>query len=175
MLNAYIELQDRHSGMAGLIVAARPEISNYLRKKIKVFPTGLHMITGQADVAMQWADLALAVSGTVSLDLARHRTPMVGMYKTGWGSWMLSKILLRTKYRLLPNIIAEEEIVPEFIPHPGGSMPIVEAASLLIRDSRNLAIQRDSLSAVLGRFSGKRPGAEAAKAIAKLMAGGSGA
>src|SRR5690606_30753167 len=39
VVNTYIELQGRHAGMAGLIVAANPEIAKLIRKKIGHFPT----------------------------------------------------------------------------------------------------------------------------------------
>ena len=44
---------------------------------------------------------------------------MIGIYKTGVGAWLLSKLMLRTHYRLLPNIVAEREIVPEYVPYIG--------------------------------------------------------
>src|SRR5690606_22187855 len=110
LVNTYIELQGRHAGMAGLIVAANPEIAKLIRKKIGHFPTGMHMVTGQADTAIAWCDLALVVSGTISLDVALQRKPMVAVYRTGIISWLLAKVILRTPFRLLPNLIPGREV-----------------------------------------------------------------
>jgi lipid-A-disaccharide synthase len=171
LVGAYSELQGRHSGMGGVIVAASPEMAAIVRRKAKVFPHGLHMITGDPDPVIAWADLALAVSGTVTLDIARQHTPMVGIYKTGLVSWIGAKIIVRTPFRLLPNIIAEREIVPEFVPYIGGSMAIARAASPYLLDSKAAAVQAEELKRVCLRFAGKRPAKEAATLIIKVIKG----
>ena len=172
LANVYTELHGRHAGMTGVIVAANPELAKLVRKKIKVFPTGLHMVTGQADIAIAWCDLALAVSGTVSLDITRQRKPMVGVYRTSVFTWLASKLIVRTPYRLLPNIIADREIVPEFVPYAGGPMPIVKAASKYLLDSKNAANQAEELGRVCMRFANKKPADEAARLIIKIMKDG---
>jgi len=146
-----------------------------VRKKIKVFPSGMHMTTAQAsggtDAAIAWCDLALAVSGTITLDIARQRKPMVGVYKSGLITWLGAKLLVRS-YVLLPNIIADREIVPEFAPHIGGAMPIVKAASRYILDSKNAANQAEELNRVCLRFANKKPAEEAARLIIKILKDG---
>ncbi|HWB21214.1 MAG TPA: hypothetical protein VG711_13025 [Phycisphaerales bacterium] len=169
LVDAYTELQGRHHGMGGVIVAANQELAKLIRKKIRVFPGGLHMVTGQVDAAIAWCDLALAVSGTVTLDVTRQLKPMVGVYKTGVISWLGSKLLLKTAYKLLPNIVAEREIVPEFVPHVGGAMPIVRAATPMLIDSKNAAMVTEALRRVALRFSNKKPAEEAATLILELI------
>jgi lipid-A-disaccharide synthase len=175
LVNVYTELQGRHAGMTGVIVAANPELAKIVRKKIKVFPSGMHMTTAQAsggtDAAIAWCDLALAVSGTITLDIARQRKPMVGVYKSGLITWLGAKLLVRS-YVLLPNIIADREIVPEFAPHIGGAMPIVKAASRYILDSKNAANQAEELNRVCLRFANKKPAEEAARLIIKILKDG---
>ncbi|MEE8153933.1 MAG: hypothetical protein V3T53_03115 [Phycisphaerales bacterium] len=171
LVSVYHELQGRHSGMGGVVVAANPELARVIRRRIKVFPTGLHMVTGSIDAAIAWCDLALAVSGTITLDLTVHRKPMVGVYKTGLLSWLGANLLLRTRYRLLPNIIAEREIVPEFVPHVGGPMSIVKRATKYLSDSKNAAVQSEELHRVCLRFANHKPAEEAARLISKVIAG----
>jgi len=172
LVKAFAEIQSRHSGTAGLIVAARPELAKLIRKKTKVFPNALHMVTGLVDPAIAWADLCLAVSGTISLDIARQQKPMIGVYKTGVIAWLGAKVLLRAPLRLLPNIIAEREICPEFIPHCGGPLPIVREAYDFIQDSKNAAIASQELSRVCQRFANKRPAEEAARLIMRVIKDG---
>jgi lipid-A-disaccharide synthase len=172
LVDTYTELQARHAGMCGVIVAANKELALIIRKKIPVFPTGLHMITGQLDATICWSDLCIAVSGTVSMDICRQQKPLIGVYKTSLIAWLGSKVILRTPYRLLPNIIAEREIVPEFVPHAGGSGPLVRAANEYLLDSKNQAITAEELARVCHRFVNKRPPEEAAKLIFRLMKDG---
>jgi lipid-A-disaccharide synthase len=172
LVNAYTELQSRFSGSSGVICAANANIARIVRRKIKVFSTGLNMVTGQSDAVIWWCDLALTVSGTITLDIARQRKPMVGVYKVGVPTWALSKVILRTPFCLLPNAIAEREIVPEFVPHIGGCMPIVKHAGKYLLDSKNAAIQSEELARVIARFANKNPAEEATKLILKVIKDG---
>lgn len=172
LANAFTELQGRFSGATGVIAALNPEIAKLVRKKVKVFPTGMHTVTGQIDTVIAWCDLAITVSGTVTLDIARQRKPMIGVYKVGPLAWLGSKLLLRSKFCLLPNLIADREIVPEFVPHVGGAAPIVKWASKYLLDSKNAAIQSEELSRVLLRFANKKPAEEATKLILKVIKDG---
>lgn len=165
----YTELQGRHAGMRGVVVAANPHLARLIRRKINVFPTGLHMITGDAEAVIGWCDLALAVSGTISLDITLQRKPMIGLYRTGLLSWLGAKLVLRTPYRLLPNIIAEREIVPEFIPYVGGPMPIVRVATRFLSDSKHAAVQAEELHRVCLRFANHDPPKEGARAILETI------
>lgn len=172
LVAAYTELQSRYNGMGGVIVAANAEMAKLVRKKVHVFPTGLHMTTGNTEAAIAWCDLALAVSGTVTLDIARQRKPMIGVYKSGWLSWLGSKLLLRTPFCLLPNIVADREVVPEFVPHPGGANPIIREATRILHDSKRAATLSEELHRVCLRFGHHDPAAEAAQWILKVVKDG---
>ncbi len=171
LVKVYTELNHRQRGTAGLIVAANDALGTRIRRKIGTLPPGLHVSSGNADVAIAWCDFALNVSGTVSLDIARQTKPMVAVYRTGWVSALGAKLLLKTPCRLLPNIIAGREIVPEFIPHAGGAGAVIDAAAHLMEDSKHLAIQSEALRRVLTPYEGHVPEEEAADAIANLLKG----
>lgn len=169
LVRSFSELQDRHRGTAGLICAASEEIARLVRRMVPSMPTGLHMITGELDSAIHWCDMALAVSGTVSLDLTRQFKPMVGVYRVSLLSRLGAMLLLRTPHRLLPNILAGRRIVPEFVPHWGGSKPVTEAADHLLQDSRRLAQASEDLKRIAAKFRGHSPDVEAAKLVLALL------
>lgn len=169
LVNVYTELHGRHHGASGVIVAASPELADIVKRKIPMFPTGLHLLTADVEPVIAWCHVALAVSGTVTLDIARFKKPMVGVYKTGIFEWVMAKILIRTKYRLLPNLIARREVAPEFVPYVGGAMPIVKAASVYLQDSKKAAVQAEHLARILTQFAHKKPAIEAARAILELL------
>ncbi len=173
LVQSYVELADRNRGMAALIVAANERLARLMRDMLGDLPVGLHIIVGDIDAAIHWCDLALTVSGTVSLDLTRQHRPMIGIYRTGLISWLGAKIMLRTPYRLLPNIIAEREIVPEFVPAPPwlSAKTIVDAATRFLRDSRTIAVAAEELRRVELRFHGRHPDETAADIILRLVDG----
>lgn len=171
LVRAFSDLRNRNGRTEGVIVAANDGVANLIRRRLNPLPTGLHVTQGDLDTAIHWADIALTVSGTVSLDLTRHATPMVGVYSIGLISWILSKPLLRVPYRLLPNVLARDEIVPEFVPHLSwrGSGPIRDAAVAMLADSRYLAQASAALAHVRAGFDGHDPATEAADVILELI------
>jgi lipid-A-disaccharide synthase len=126
---------------------------------------------GELDAVVLDADLALLVSGTVSLDVARLGTPMVGVFRVRRASAMIARVLLRTPDRLLPNLVAGERIVPEFVPWAGGLDPIQRAADALLADRDRAERQRAGLAAVLASSSGHDAEDEAAEAVLAVARG----
>lgn len=178
LMRVFADLQALHHGMGGLIVAASPEIAASIRERHPSMPTGLHVVTAESrdghgilDAAVAWCDLAITVSGTVSLDVARQAKPMVGVYKTGLVGVLGGRAVLRIPDRLLPNIIAGKRIVPEFVPYAGGPGPIVAAAESLLKDSRRTAEASHELRQMLAKFRGHDFAEESAQAILKFLGG----
>lgn len=60
-------------------------------------------------------EAAIAVSGTVGLELAYADIPHVIVYKTSWLNWLLVKLLVKVKFAHLANIIVNEPVVPEYL------------------------------------------------------------
>ncbi len=58
---------------------------------------------------------ALAKTGTISLELALLGIPHVGFYIPDWLSYHVGKILVKTKFFTLPNLILDKPLIPEFI------------------------------------------------------------
>lgn len=96
------------------------------------------------------ADLALVKSGTTTLELAYHHTPMIVMYNhSRLGYELVGKWLIRTKYLSLPNILAGREIVPEFMPYYRSTRPIAERAIELLSTQPSLEKMRGDLEALM--------------------------
>src|SRR5690606_39113425 len=110
MLAAYRELRRRHPTLVGVIGATTDAVRAQLQAKADLlggWPEGLDLVVGETDLVVRWADIALAVSGTVTLQVAKQARPMVVMYKTNELTWkFLGQWLIRTPYVALPNLIA---------------------------------------------------------------------
>ena len=59
--------------------------------------------------------LAVAASGTVTLELAKFHIPMIVVYKTHFITKLIIKLLVRVKYACLINIFFKKLIIPEFL------------------------------------------------------------
>ncbi len=69
----------------------------------------------QKRAAFAAADVALAASGTVSLELAANATPMVIAYDMAWLSRKIISRMLKIDTVTLVNLVSETRVVPEFI------------------------------------------------------------
>lgn len=77
----------------------------------------LQLLDGQSNLAMQAADAILLASGTATLEGMLYKKPMVVGYKIKPMSYWIFKTLFtfNIKYFSLPNLLANEELVPEYL------------------------------------------------------------
>ena len=69
----------------------------------------------QKDLAFSASNYALAKSGTNTLEIAMHQTPMVVAYKTNIISYLIIKSLAKIKFANLLNLLQNKEIIPELL------------------------------------------------------------
>lgn len=172
LLAAYNRLAREHPNMRGVIAATRPQVEPVLRQLAKdsqlEWPDSLGIRFGSTDAVVRWSDLALVVSGTVTLQIARQHRPMVIVYKSSRLLWaLLARWIIRTPFFTLPNLVAGREIVPELVPHFGGSDPIADRAVELLENPDAYANQKRELATIADRFRGHHAATEAAAIIAE--------
>ena len=134
-------------------------------ERVEQFANGLQIVADELPSVLEWGTLALAVSGTVSLHVMNHTTPMIGMYKVNVVSRLLSKLVLNTPHRLLPNLIAGKRIVPEFIPCGNIAWHIAEVAIDLLHDEKAMQTMQNRLKQEASVYSQHNPSKEAAEII----------
>ena len=75
LLGAYIKLANEHPQMRGLVAATRQEIEPALRKIAHdaglAWPESLDITHSNTDAVIRWCDLAIVVSGTVTLQISK--------------------------------------------------------------------------------------------------------
>lgn len=104
----------RHPDMH-VVVAGAPGVLPELYKEI----TDMTVVTGKTFDLMRYADVALVTSGTATLECALAGTPQVVCYRANGVklSYNIMKHLLKVRYVSLPNLIADEPIIPEMLVH----------------------------------------------------------
>ena len=171
LLKVFSDIQHNHRRAIAIMVTANDSLARLVRERMPTLPPGVLLMTGKLDAAISWSEIALCVSGTVSLDLLRQAKPMVGMYRTGLLSVFGGNIMLSMPNRLLPNILAGKRVVPEFVPCLGRAGPISAAVEELLADQSRLRETANALRTLLPAFQGKRPDIEAAEAIIAFVSG----
>jgi lipid-A-disaccharide synthase len=118
---------------------------------------------------MRAADLLLAVSGTVTLEAAILGTPMVITYRLGWLSALLAWPLIRVSFIGLPNLVAEQGIIPELIQHAATPERLAAAAAEILDDPARQAAMRAALAAVRQRLGAPGAAGRAAREVLALL------
>jgi lipid-A-disaccharide synthase len=79
--------------------------------------SGLEVHSGRTGEIIQLAHCAVTVSGSVSLEMLYHKTPAVVVYRMGrFGHWLVRR-LVTCRFMTLVNLLADEELFPEFPTH----------------------------------------------------------
>lgn len=86
----------------------------------------LQFFTRRSQDIMAAANMVIVTSGTATLETMLFKKPMIIVYKMGWATFMLAKKLVKTKYIGLPNLLADELLVPELIQSDVTAEKIVE-------------------------------------------------
>ncbi len=86
-----------------------------LKEFIVVAGVEVRIVEGNAYDVMRVADVALATSGTVTMEAALCGLPSVICYKTSAITVALARLLVKIPYIGLPNIVAGKQVLPELI------------------------------------------------------------
>lgn len=136
-------------------------------------PGEFEMRPNLADALAQ-ASLAIAKSGTVTLECAFLRVPTVAMYKTSMLTYAIAKRIVQVKWIAMPNILANEEVFPEFVQGDATADNIAGAALELLRDParrNSVKAKLNAIAASLGEPGAARRAAEEILGLLKTASG----
>mgnify|MGYP001676398500 FL=1 len=108
------------------------------------------LLDGNARAAMIAAEATLLASGTASLEAMLCKSPMVVGYRMKPFTYFLAKRLVKTKYVSLPNLLADEMLVPELIQEDCNPTNLAEKLSLYLSEDKSAVQNRHVL---LQRFA----------------------
>ena len=118
------------------------------------------------------ADVALAASGTVALELALARTPTVIAYRVHPLTAWLVRRLIKVRYANLINILLQREVVPERLQEACRADVLSVDVKRLLDDPRARSQQAEGVAEalrLLGR-GGQSPSRRAARTVLEVIA-----
>jgi lipid-A-disaccharide synthase len=123
----------------------------FFRERLGESP--IRVIEGESWDAMAHADLALAASGTVTVEAALLGTPMVTFYKVAPLSWIAGKFLVNIPFYSMVNLIAGRAVVPELMQGQMSGESLAREANRLLKDSAAREEMKAGLAAVSEKLS----------------------
>lgn len=135
----------------------------------------IQVIEGETWDVLAHADLALAASGTVTIEAALLGTPMITFYKVTPLSWILGKLLVDVPFYSMVNLVAGRAVVSELMQNEMKGGRLASEALRLLKDpaargamrrelhnvTRALASFEDPIeraAAIVEQFLATRPG-----------------
>jgi lipid-A-disaccharide synthase len=120
---------------------------------------------GETAGIMQRAFAGIVASGSATLEAAYFRLPFVLIYKVAWPTYLAARLVVNVKYLGMPNLLADREVIPEFIQHQAKPDAIVKAVRHLIdnADARNRMISE--FDTIVGKLGENGASERAARAI----------
>nr|WIE89472.1 lipid-A-disaccharide synthase [Mesorhizobium sp. WSM4875] len=150
-----------------LMLPTVPHVADLVKTSVTRWDEKPEIIT---DPERKWlafgkADAALIASGTVSLELALCGVPMVSSYKLDPIARQLLQHLVTTWSALLPNLIADRALVPEFYDQYVRPENLARQLEALFADTGMRAWQRAGFAEIARRMATDRPSGEIAAEV----------
>ena len=114
-----------------------------LEEKIQASGLEVKITEGNNYDLFSVADLALATSGTVTLEAALCGLGSVIVYKTNPVTYFIAKLLVNIPHIGLPNIVAAKSVVPELIQNDFTPAKVAQEALALLESERNAKMKED--------------------------------
>ena len=170
---AVARVKENHPELA-VTIPAVGSVRAAIEAGLKSWPVRPEIVSGEQAklAALHRARAALAASGTVSLELALARVPMVIAYRVERLAEPL-RLLLNVPSVVLPNLILGRNAVPEFIQERCTPANLAEALLPLLDDTAERRAQLDAFEDVAARLAigGEPPSERAAREVLRVLRG----
>jgi len=131
----------------------------------RISSASIQLLEGQTWDVLVCADVALAASGTVTIEACLLGTPLVTFYRVNQLSWWMGKALVRVPFYSMVNLVAERKIVPEFIQDQMTPENLAREALALLENEVARENMRRDLAEVAEKLSGPDDPLEVAAAL----------
>ena len=116
---------------------------------------------------MAHCDVALAASGTVTVEAALLGAPMVTFYRVTGVSWAIGKLLVDVPFYSMVNLIAGKKVVPELMQGEMTGERMAAETTRLLDDAGERGKMKEELARVAALLSGERHAGTAIDAISR--------
>lgn len=174
MLDAARRLNHRIPGIRFLVSQAPTAESAHIEELVRPYASEIdvRIVSGGVENVLQNVLLAVAVSGTVTLEAALCRTPTIIVYRVSPLSYRLGKALIRVPHIGLANLIAGKTVAPELIQDAATAENIADLAAEKLVDLSILEAESTALGRIRERLGGSGASDRTAQIALEMLASG---
>ncbi len=168
MLESVPPLKKQNQGMRFEVAAVSEELAREMKEMLARHAQdqqGIQIKIGETAALMQRAFAGIVASGSATLEAAYFRLPFVLIYKVAWPTYLAARLVVRVKYLGMPNVLADREVVPEFIQHRARPDAIVKAMRRLLEDADARDRMISEFDTIVGKLGESAASDQAARAI----------
>lgn len=129
----------------------------------------MRVISHRTHDVMQVCDVVITVSGTVTLELALMKTPMVVINKISRFSYFFVGRMLKIDHVALCNIVANQRIVPEFIQKDAQANKISQKVIELLDNDEERNMIKTGLAAIKEKLSNAKSKTELSDLLLDML------
>lgn len=156
-----------------ILMPVVPKLKEMVAETVKSWALPVTLIEGEQEKyqAFKASTCALAASGTVTLELALAQLPTIITYKANPISAGIFKWLTSLRYVGLPNIIADREVMPEYLQAACNEEQLSAAVTGLLLDDKARLEQKNSLAEIAKslQYKDEKPSYRQAKLMLDLI------
>jgi lipid-A-disaccharide synthase len=124
---------------------------------------------GDLPQALAEADVAIASTGTVTMECAFFGLPTVTLYILSWLNYQIGIRILTSKWLTMPNILADEVVFPEFLQYDATPENLSRAALELLQDESRRKKIKSQLAGIVASLGEAGAANRAATAVLSLF------
>jgi lipid-A-disaccharide synthase len=122
-----------------------------------------------ARTILSYSDFGFVKCGTSTLEAALVGTPFLITYKVSTLNWLVFNNLIRTRYKGLVNLIANEEIVPEFLQWDATPETLSRKALEYLERPEKAAVMKGRLAEIRSRLGSRCASERTAARVAEYL------
>jgi lipid-A-disaccharide synthase len=140
-----------------------------LADNLSALQAGVEIQIGELPFALAESDVAIASTGTVTMECAFFGVPTVTLYKTSWLTYQIIRRIITVKSLTMPNLLAGETVYPEFVQHDATPENLSRAALELLQDESRRTKIKTQLAKIISSLGEAGAAGRAATAILYLF------
>lgn len=174
MLETARDLQKENPNLRFEIAAASEQLAAEMKSAVsgqereEIFQIKLY----ETAAIMQRAWAGMVASGSATLEAAYFRLPFVLIYKVAWPTYLAARLVVNVKFLGMPNLLADKEIIPEFIQHRAKPNAVLQAMQPLVGNTEVRERMISQLDSIVPKLDGAGASQRAARAIVEEIRSG---